>query len=365
MITDLRVGGAEAMLERLVTAEPRLAETPIVVSLLPGGRHVETLRAAGIRVVELRFDNVLGIPAGLIRLARLIARHRPEVVQGWMYHGDLAALVALLISGRRRRTRLLWGIRCADLDLGRYGRQLGLVVRACARLSGQPDIVTANSVAGLEAHLRLGYRPRRAEVVANGIDTDRFRPDPAARLAVRAELGLPAEGVVLAHVARVDPAKDHEGFLAAMDMLPDLRAMTIGAGTERLPARPNVLGLGQRNDVARLLAAADIVVSSSTTEGFSNAIAEGMACGLPAVATDVGDARIIVDDTGLLVPAGDPAAFAQAVRRLVAEGPAGLADRGARARARVVGCFSIARAQARFAELYVAEPTPGVAGPGR
>ena len=101
----LRGGGAEAMLTRLVTAKPGIADEIIIVSLLPAEAHAERLRAAGVTIVELKFDQPAGIAAGLVKLARLIAEQRPDIVQGWMYHGDLAALVALVMSGRRKRTR--------------------------------------------------------------------------------------------------------------------------------------------------------------------------------------------------------------------------------------------------------------------
>src|SRR5882672_6906142 len=114
--TDLRVGGAEAMLTRLATARPAVADGITVVSLLPAEAHVERLRAAGIAVIELNFKSASGIATGLFRIAQLIARGRPDVVQGWMYHGDLLALIALVLSGRRRRTCLIWSIRCSDMD---------------------------------------------------------------------------------------------------------------------------------------------------------------------------------------------------------------------------------------------------------
>ena len=174
----LRGGGAEAMLTRLVTAQPGLADEITLVSLLPAEGHIERLIAGGVRVLELQFDKMGGVAAGLLKLAKLIADSRPDIVQGWMYHGDLAALVALVMSGRRKQTRLVWSIRCSDMDLRHYGRGLRLVVKACTLLSSWPDLVTANSAAGLKSHLALGYRPRRAEVVANGIDVDEFRPDP-------------------------------------------------------------------------------------------------------------------------------------------------------------------------------------------
>jgi len=346
-------GGAEGMLARLVTAKPAVADHITVVSLLPAEAHAAWLRAAGVAVVELSFDRAVDAGVGIIRLAKLIAEQRPDIVQGWMYHGDLAALVALLMSGRRKATRLVWGIRCSALDLRHYGPGLRLVVKACTRLSAWPDLVIANSAAGLKSHLALGYRPRQAEVVANGIDADAYRPDVTARRAVRCELGIPESAIVLAHVARVDPMKDHAIFLAAMARLPDLFALLVGAGTENLPAARNVFRLGRRGDVPRLLAAADFVVSSSRFgEGFSNALAEGMACGLPAVATDVGDAQLIVGDNGILAPAHDAPALANAISMLAREPGTVRTQRGARARAHIVHNFNMTHAAQQFAELY-------------
>ncbi|MGA7486583.1 MAG: glycosyltransferase [Xanthobacteraceae bacterium] len=348
----LRGGGAEAMLTRLATAKPGVADEIIIVSLLPAEAHAERLRAAGVTVVELSFSQPVGIAAGLVKLARLIAAQRPDIVQGWMYHGDLAALVALVMSGRRKATRLVWSLRCSALDLRSYGLGLRFVVRACTLLSRWPDVVTANSAAGLKSHLALGYRPRRAEVVANGIDVDEFRPDSAMRRTVRLELGIPENAIVLAHVARVDPMKDHPTFLAAMAQVPDVSALLVGAGTENLAATRNVVRLGRRQDVARLFAAADFVVSSSRFgEGFSNVLGEGMACGLPAIATDVGDANLIVGDTGLVVPPEDPDALVAAFRALAGESAATRAERASRARARIVENFGLAGANRRHIQL--------------
>jgi len=349
----LRGGGAEAMLARLATARPSIADEITVVSLIPAEAHVARLVAGGVEVLELRFDKAGGIVTGLFKLARLIAERRPQIVQGWMYHGDLAALVALALSGRRRDTHLVWGIRCSAMDWRSYGPGLALVVKACALLSRWPDMVTANSAAGLKSHMALGYHPRRAQVVANGIDLDEFRPDTVARAAVRSEFAIPEDAIVLAHVARVDAMKDHGSFLAAMAMLPDVSALLVGAGAENLAPARNLFRLGRRCDVARLFAAADFVVSSSRFgEGFSNVLAEGMACGLPAVATDVGDAKLIIGDTGLVVPPENPDALAAAIRQLAGESAGARAERGSRARARIAENFALEHAIRRYVELY-------------
>ncbi len=129
----------------------------------------------------------------------------------------------------------------------------------------------------------------------------------------------------------------------------------VGAGTEALPLPSNVRALGLRRDTERLYAAADIVASTSAFgEGFSNVIAEGMSAGLVPVATDVGDARRIVGDTGWIVPPRDPDAFAAAVDEAARLPAAERQRRGLAARARIVENFTPSRAADAFARLYAA-----------
>jgi glycosyltransferase involved in cell wall biosynthesis len=331
----------------------------VVVSLLPGGFHADVLRRVGIRVVELNFGSVPGMLAGVLELARTLRSFQPTVVQGWMYHGDLLGWLGLALSGRRRRTGLIWSIRCSDMDLDRYGTGLRAVIRTCAWLSGRPDLVTANSAAGMRAHQALGYRPQRIDIIPNGVDVARYAPDPQMRAQMRAELGIPDDAVVVAHVARVDPMKDHESFLSAMSAAPDVHALVVGRGTDQLAGAANIHLLGARSDVPRLLAAADAIVSSSAFgEGFSNALAEGMACALPAIATDVGDARELIADTGFVVPPRAPDALAAAIRDFAAQPAEQRALLGQRARDRIVQNFTLERAVARFAAAYDAVRPP-------
>jgi glycosyltransferase involved in cell wall biosynthesis len=352
VITGLDVGGAEQMLGRIAGAMAP-ANNITVVSLLPGGYFAGQLRKSGVSVVELAFNRPLQVLSGVFRLARRIRRERPDIVQGWMYHGDLAALMALALSGRRARTLLIWGIRCSNMDLAQYGLGLRLIVKACALLSRLPDVVTANSEAGMAAHQLYGYRPRKAVILDNGIDTDLYRPCPDDRTAVRSELGLDENARVFAMVARTDAMKDHGLFLAAMRDMPDAQGLLIGAGTQGLRLPGNVRALGRRSDVARLLPACDFIVSSSAFgEGFSNAVAEGMACGLPAIATDVGDARRIIGETGVVVPPRDHAAIVVAMRRLAGESGEQRARRSDDARGRIVGHFSLAAAVEHFTACY-------------
>jgi glycosyltransferase involved in cell wall biosynthesis len=353
VITDLLTGGAETALVTLVTASHWVNTSHHVVTMIPGGVNAQRLRDAGIGVTELGFRRGVPDPFQVWHLSRVIRAQRPNIIQSWMYHADLAAFAALVLSGLRRATKLVWGIRCSDMDPTRYGHGFRMVVSAGALFSRSVDAVTANSKAGLDVHLDLGYRPRRTAMIHNGIDTQRFRPDSLARAELREQFGIDPQTPVVAHVARIDPMKDHATFLETLNILSGVHALAIGAGTEQLPKRPNLHAMGRRDDVPRLLAACDLIVSSSGFgEGFPNALAEGMAAGLAPVATDVGDSRLIVGDTGLVVPPRDPVALATAIRALVEEDPSSAMIRRGRARGRILERFSVERAVRLYAGLY-------------
>ena len=355
VITGLGDGGAEAVLTRLVLAQRAAPLAQRVVSLTGGGRYDAELRDAGIPTESLGMRAGRPGPGGLLRLARLIRRHRPGVIQSWMYHADLAALIALALSGRRGQTRLYWGIRAANMALEHYGPLLGATIRACAWLSPYPDAVVANSRAGLAHHLERGFRPRRGLIIRNGIDCARFRPMPEQRAAMRAKLGIPEDRPVAAHVARLDPMKDHATLMAALARAPDVTCLAVGQGTESLTGHDNLVALGRRDDVRPVLAAADMIVSSSIGEGFPNALAEGMAMGLPAIATEVGDTAELMGPAGgpagVLVPPSDPEALAAGLSALAAD-PERRRQLGALARTRVAETFSLEAMVRAFDELH-------------
>jgi glycosyltransferase involved in cell wall biosynthesis len=359
VISGLGTGGAETMLSRLVR-KPTPGLEQRVISLTPGGPVRQQLEQAGVWVqdVGLRFPE----PMPLLRLALHIRRWKPDVVQGWMYHGDLASSLALTLSGRRNKTVSAWGIRCSNMDLSLYGRQLRWVVRLCARFSNQPDLVIANSRAGKDSHAALGYHPRQWAVVHNGLDLATYNPDPTVRgqlrASVRQELDLPSDAAVFAMVARVDPMKNHAGLFRALEEVPDARALLAGAGTEALPAHPRIRALGRRDDVPRLLAACDAVVSPSLFgEGFSNALAEGMAAGCLPVATDVGDAAAILGTCGWLLAPNDNRALADSLEEICALSANDRAQAGQTAAAHIHRRFTVDACQQAFLRLYNGVPT--------
>jgi glycosyltransferase involved in cell wall biosynthesis len=353
VITGLGQGGAETMLAKLIEALPGI--THVVVPLTPDLALAPRIGAAGARVVPLGMRGPLGMPAAVARLAMLIRRIDPDVIQSWLYHGDLAATLAR--GAAVSRAPLAWSLRCSDMDLTHYAPTTRLTVRTLARLSGVPAVITSNSETGLAWHRRLGWRPRRAIVIPNGFETDRFRPDPAARARLLALAGWPEDAVLVGLVARVDPMKDHAGFLAALARTPPaLRAVLVGRGTEGLAIPPalagRVVALGARDDLAALTPGFDIAcLASRFGEGFPNVLGEAMACGVACVTTDVGDAAAIVGAAGVVVPPGDPAALAEALTALAAD-PDRRRALGAAGRARVLADYALPAVAARYAALW-------------
>jgi glycosyltransferase involved in cell wall biosynthesis len=351
VIPSLITGGAEHMLASLATAKRAAPYQQVVVSLMAGGVYTDTIRNAGVPVYEFGL-NTLNWPIVVFRLAALIRKLAPATIQSWLYYGDLFATFALYLSGRRRDTKLYWGLRSSDISQ-RFHARSRLMVALCVRLSRLPDAVIANSYSGRDDHRRIGYRPPAFAVIPNGIDTGVFRPDDADRARIRAEFGLAERTPFVIHVGRVNPMKDHATFLQVAAALPEIRFAAIGRGTEGLQVPPNVLRLGVRQDMPAIHAAADALVSTSLFgEGFSNVIAEAMASGVPVAATDVGDAREIVGDTGLLAPPGNAAAIADSLLKLLSESPQQRQAHAKACRERIVERFSLEHAVTRFDRLY-------------
>jgi glycosyltransferase involved in cell wall biosynthesis len=363
VITALGTGGAETMLWKLLAASDGLRAGATVVSLRDAGTVGPRIRALGVPVVEVG----IGAMPGLGHARRLVAAVRaahPDVVQGWMYHGNLAALLGARGTGRP----VVWNIR---QSLGRLADEkpgTAFVIRAGALLSRRARVIVYNSRVSAAQHERLGYAADRSRLLPNGFDVHRFRPDPAACGRLRDRLGAPPHARVVGMIARFHPMKDHANFLAAMARLlpadPALHVVLAGTGVvasnERFarlmpgdPWRARIHALGEESDVAALLAGLDVcALSSSRSEGFPNVVGEALACAVPCVVTDCGDAAEVVGHAGAVVEPGDPAAFAAAVRRLLDLAPEERARLGDAGRERIMREYSIESVARRYEALY-------------
>jgi glycosyltransferase involved in cell wall biosynthesis len=337
----------------------------VVIALGEDGPIAQDLRAAGIEVRALGLKRGVPSPFALLQLISWLRHLKPDVLHCRLYHACLAGALSARLAGV---PRMIWGLHSANDGLRDYSFLTRCVVRTCARLSFLPDAIVAVSQKCRTVHEHLGFSTARMRVIANGVDVRRFQPDASARNAVRTELGLPLDSILVGLVARFSPMKDHETFLRATSLVsrrnPQVRFVLAGRGVDadnkRLiglisqnQVQELVLLLGERRDVPRLTAAMDIACLSSWSESFGNVIVEAMACSVPCVATDVGDLASIIENTGRVVPPSNPQALAEAIASLVNLPAADRARLGSLARERVLAKFALPATVSAYESVYL------------
>ena len=365
VIVGLNTGGAEMMLQRLIIAHKKSMHFDhTVISLTSLGTIGPRLQADGITVHALQMNSFLGLPAILFRLTGLIRLIRPDIVQTWMYHADLLGGIAARLAGNRN---IIWGIRTTDVQAGGT-RATTLVRKVCAWLSSKvPHTIVCAADASRRAHIAVGYDATRMTVVPNGFDLTRLVATPEQRSCLRQMCGFDDTHVVVGTLGRFNPAKDHANFVRAAGLVaqrhPDVRFLMVGRELtsdnavlldwiRQTGCADRFVLLGERADVAVCLSAMDVFGLSSRTEGFPNVVGEAMAMGVPCVVTDVGDAAMLVADTGVVVPKEDSSALALGLGQLLALEADVLHVQGQKARQRIVSEFTIVRARDRFEAIY-------------
>lgn len=362
VITGLEVGGAELALCGLLETlrEPENSVVVLRGASVLSGRVAEL---APLRHLDMHPGRAT--PGDVLRLRRALCdrRDKPDVVHAWMYHANL--LTALALTGLR--VPLIWGVHHSLSDLASEKRRTRAVIRANAWLSRSPACIRYVSEFAAAQHRRFGFSGRRSVVIPNGYDTKRLQPDASARARVRQALDIPPAALVIGMVARVHPTKDHANFLQAAAQFradhPDAVFVLVGEGAddanqplleliEQLGLRLQVRLCGRRDDIAALDAAFDIATLTSRGEAFPNALPEAMACGVPCVSTDVGDAALIIGDTGVVVPPRDAGALCAGWAQLAALSASDRRALGLRARQRVIEHFARVAIGHRFAQLY-------------
>lgn len=364
VITGLNVGGAEHFLARLIQGLPDRFDCA-VFSLSDEGAVGAQLRKAGVPVLALNMRKRPLAPGPILRLSRELKAFDPDIVHTWMYHADLVGGIAARIAGLRP---VVWCIRQGHLDPRHQKKSTIFVMHTCARLSRLiPDHIVCCGETAKRNHAQFGYDSARMRVISNGFDTQIFRPNREARYRIRAELGIDEDAVVCAMIGRFAPQKGHDIlFAAAVELLKKIPNMVfLLAGYDVAAKNPVIVSwltdsmfrdrimlLGPRTDVPSLLAASDIGVSSSHSEGFPNAIGEAMATGLPCIGTDVGDTARLIGSAGIVVPPGDAQALAAAITSVAALSKGERRRLGEMARQRIAAEFEIGEIVNQYRAFY-------------
>lgn len=296
-----------------------------VVSLTSLGELGPKLMAMGIPVYALELRGLVNIFSIFIKLVHLLRQINPSTVQTWMYHSDLIGGLAARTAGI---SNVVWNIRNTLIPQGRWSRSQ-FIIRLCAWLSKWiPRRIVCCAEAGRFNHIKMGYAIEKMTVIPNGYDLELFNNAFDSRDDVRNKFGFNGNCIVIGIVGRFDELKDYGNFISAAKIVSkhksQVRFLMIGRGIESTNVRlmsllvntgfiERFMLLGERDDTANLMAAMDIYCLSSRAEGFPNVVAEAMAVRLPCVVTDVGDAALIVQDSGYVVPPQNSSALANAL----------------------------------------------------
>jgi glycosyltransferase involved in cell wall biosynthesis len=350
--------GTERQLLQLIQMAPELGLAPHLCTLRASVCVSESLVGCPLFQWNLRH---LQSPAGIwemIRILRWLRLAKFDVVQSFFPDANLVipilaklAAVPTVITTRRNQNHWMTPA---------YLRLQRLANRFTTR-------VLANSERVKEAVVRMeGLPSAKVDVIYNGVDTEHYRPCGDLRRAARAEFGLDDSHLAIGIMANLRSVKRIDLFIRAActvaSVFPNARFFVIGDGPIRgelerlrndLELQNLLLFLGARQEPVTCLNGFDVAVLCSDSEGLSNAVLEYLACGLACVVTDVGGNREAVDGAGVVIPADDSAALAEALLRLA--GDQVQRDRYAQlARKRACEMFSIDSARAALGAFYAA-----------
>ena len=361
LITGLRTGGAERALLRLVERGLARSFDTHVVSMDDEGTIGPRLRRAGAKVhtLGMRRNPI----SALNRLRTIVRTVRPGLIQGWMYHGNLAALIAARMAPEK--VPVLWNVR-QGLDAISAEKFATLqVIRLNSALSKLPLRIIYNSRKARLQHESYGFSSSLAEVIPNGFELDLFSENIETRTTLRRELGLGENTPLIGNFGRFHPVKDHFSLLTAANLAlrSGLEADFLLAGNGISPDAVRLQTLvdpdfhhrfhifGERSDIAAMMQAIDIYVSCSRAEAFPNVVGEAMASSVPCIGTNTGDTAFVIGSAGIVVPTADPGALADALLELGTD-PARRRALGQQARGIIEQQFDIAAVVDRYINLY-------------
>jgi glycosyltransferase involved in cell wall biosynthesis len=353
------------MLKKLLQHEQYFEHVVIALNGSGDTLIARQLDELGIQVHHLNIKASKYKWRALARLVKLVRVEKPSLVQGWMYHANVFALLSKCASPR---VPIFWNIRHSVHDISHEPKSIRMILKLAAIFMPFVSKVIYNSQTSLKQHEALGLPFTKSVMLANGFELERFSPSRALRERWRESLGVGDKDVLIGVVARYHAMKGHKVFLESLQKslqsLSSIRAVLIGPGVDedncelmndirKLGLDNSVQLLGERDDVAQVINACDIFVSPSLWgEGFSNVVGEAMALEVPCIVTDVGDSALIVDRFGYVVPPANKSVMSKAILTLAAKSRVQRIEMGQDARKRIEEHFSLASITAQYSNLY-------------
>lgn len=362
IITGLGGGGAETMLYKLLCHQEKGKYSIKVISMTDRGVMAEKIEKLGIQVYTL--DMKRGIPTikALLKAKKICKNAR--IIQTWLYHADLLGYIVGKVFYKKK---VIWGVRQSNLDKRINKRTTLIVAKINSFLSKKVDFIISCSKEAVKTHTSIGYCKEKFVIIPNGFDLNRFYKINHAKIELSNEIQINEANDIILAVGRWDAAKGYETLLKSVSLLKESHSNFICLIAGENLEKENILLaeiikkynvedhihlLGRRDDIPKLMSAADVFVLSSEGEGFPNVLGEAMACETVCVATNVGDSKYIVDRFGMIVEKNNAPALQNGMIRVLSMTKQERQLLGKEARKRISDEFNIIKIVERYEVLY-------------
>ena len=356
IITGLERGGAERFLFNLLTfRDLKKTTNHTVISLMSEGYYGPLLKKNNISLYCLNMDRGQINIESALKLKKILKKIKPDLIQGWMYHGNLAALLGAFITSKK--TKLSWNIRLSLEIFPKMKLKTRLAIRLGAMFSKKVNSIIYNSNRSLIQHRQLGFSFKNDYFIPNGFDIGKWKPNKNLRYKIRNLLGISNATKVIGYVGRGDKQKDLPTLFKVFEIIkkkhPDVILVAVGKNLKRYALNlDRIIFLGEREDVEKLMVGFDLLCLTSKAEGFPNVIGEAMLSGLPCISTDVGDAKEIVDNAGWIVPINNTKLFVKCLDNVLKMPKKEFKKYGKNARKKIVNSYEIGSIKNQYTSLY-------------
>jgi glycosyltransferase involved in cell wall biosynthesis len=363
IISSLSTGGAERMLVKIIE-ETNENVQHIVIVLRDTSVQGKILNEIGINVRALDISSFLDVITTLWKFKRSVKEITPDIIQGWMYHGNIYAAFGKIFL---KKCCLIFNIRHSMHNLKVEKLSTQFVIKINALLSHYANAIIYNSYTSMKQHQEIGYCFNRTVVIPNGFNHREYYKCNEGIKVFLDKYSLPHGKFIFGKVGRDHPMKNHIGFLeAASKIIVDLdkvHFVIVGKGVtvnKQLKLfitnnglQKSVTLIEERSDIFVLMNVFDcLVVNSSWGEAFPNVLGEAMLCQKPCIVTDIGDCKYIVGDTGITIPPNDLNSLINALRMIASMNIHELENLGIMARKRILVNYSLENIAQNYIDLY-------------
>ena len=313
IISGLNRGGAETLLYNFIIND--FKNTHIIISLSKNGYYKKVLLDKNYEVYDFETDNFFKLFSSTYKIFKILKKHKPNILQTWLYKADFIGSILSLFTN----IKLYWSLHHSKPQ----NFKINIKTRFSYLILSIFSFVFPNKIfcCGKEVklfHSKIGYKRSKLKVIFNGYDINKFNLKNNNKYLTK--LSLNNKMFILGTVARWDKYKDFQTLFKSLNILDkhfkNWRLIIAGSNLtnknnklRKLIEKNNiidkVLAIGEINDVENLYKIMSLNLLISKAEGFPNVLAESMLSGVPCIATDVGDNKLIISEYGMTVKPND------------------------------------------------------------